>query len=338
MPTFSELLNYVSNARKQGIADEIIRNNLLGAGWSEANISEVLQSKIAVPSPTEKQNKSYTKVAVSLIVILVLLIATGYYFFNDFKSINQITKDNSSNQTSNVPVFTQDKIDAENNKTDLSTYFSKEKAPGLYLIPKMRDLSGTLISKEKVDRAGISFESSWGKLSAFTSINGNDTFKFGSDRSINFYRQDNSSALIKTLEQATTTEGWRYPKDYTEQLRSFMTENKISSLKDLINYSLAIDPQNILADTDYTKVIINYALLHQVKRSLVGNDITEIDRFKSQFLEGYVLMPSDNSAGSVVNYIIFTPGENIYSVSMWSKVPIAGADINTFLSSLAIQG
>ena len=344
MPLPPELTNYVANARGQGIADAIIRNELLKVGWKESDVSEALQGQISgtVPTSIKIRSKSHGVVIMILIIILIAAVGIGGYYILNSRGNTPISENNSIQNNASSTAFPEDKKLAENYKTDLNEAFSKTKASSLYLIPKLRDLSDTLIPIEQTSSTGISFSSPWGKPISFTTIGGNKTFKFDYSRSINFYKHDESSALIKTLEKAMTATGWSYPRDFTEPLQSFLIENKISTIKDLIDYSLAINPLSLLTDSDDTRMIINYSLLQQIKRTLIDNDIVKIDRFKTNSLEGYIFIP-DSAKSNNVGYLIFTTQGSIYSASMYSEVFINGSvndkdgEINTILSTLKID-
>src|SRR3989338_5381960 len=97
-----ELSNYVSQARVAGKTNEAIKQELLNAGWQEADISEALgagTAPISMPAVATVAAASGMSAKVISIIVVALLVAGGvaaYFAFFNKKTPKNQTSNNSS--------------------------------------------------------------------------------------------------------------------------------------------------------------------------------------------------------------------------------------------------
>src|SRR3989344_1006341 len=101
-----ELINYIQKARKEGISDVEIRQNLSNSGWSTSDIDAALSSTLASGfnppasmniSKTTSENKG-RMIVISVIILVVLLLGVGmWYGIGLIKSMSGQFKNTNSN-------------------------------------------------------------------------------------------------------------------------------------------------------------------------------------------------------------------------------------------------
>ncbi len=114
-----ELQNYVKSSRAAGVPDDQIRQTLSTQGWSEADISQSLNSMGSAVSQADLAHSGYSRLflgskgIMTSVVVLILLGLGGYFLFasrnntpqpdtgstNINKTIDTSNQDNSANNT-----------------------------------------------------------------------------------------------------------------------------------------------------------------------------------------------------------------------------------------------
>lgn len=104
-----DLQNYITQARQQGMTDDKIRRDLIGQGWPEADIQEVLGSSNSTPIPAttvitvaNSLSRKGFIILLSLIVGILILGSIGYAIY----SASHTQPANNSNNT-NIGYTTQ---------------------------------------------------------------------------------------------------------------------------------------------------------------------------------------------------------------------------------------
>lgn len=154
MPIAQNLLDYVQKSRADGVSDEIIRGELIKAGWNPADIDLAIASTFSVDNysatkspyqrPSSEVNvpksissvhgKSPKKIIISLVIFVLLVLSTGVYFalpkIKDYISNEKgmVTNNGSSIGSASegtVPVreYTTQYISAENKPSTLRFQF-----------------------------------------------------------------------------------------------------------------------------------------------------------------------------------------------------------------------
>lgn len=84
-----DLLNYINQARKSGMADEQIRQGLLQSGWAMNDINEALMNVPAVSAPGFKPKAMMSKTLAVIFIVVGLAVAgyfAGAYYMANYQS------------------------------------------------------------------------------------------------------------------------------------------------------------------------------------------------------------------------------------------------------------
>lgn len=81
----SDLIRYIEEARKSGMGDAQIREELLKTGWQEADVNEAMGGVLATPSPSRPRastSKPLLTIMIALLAAIAIYAGAAYYMTN----------------------------------------------------------------------------------------------------------------------------------------------------------------------------------------------------------------------------------------------------------------